>query len=640
MILFEKVYPTKVKDIKIKDDFWSKIQTLIIDKAIPYQQKVLRDEIPGIEKSHAIANFRIAAGMEEGTFYGTVFQDSDVAKWLEGAAYALSVKENKELEHCVDEMIKIIASAQEEDGYLDTYFSVKEPEHKWQNLQECHELYCAGHMMEAAAAYYNETGKEQLLHVAERLADHLERRFGVEKERGIPGHQEVEVGLMRLYKATGKEKYKKLASYFIEERGKNKDYFCEEKRRRGWDYFGMDPEDREYSQCFAPVREQREAVGHSVRAVYMYMAMADLALETKDVSLYEACRRLWDNIVYKKMYITGGIGSTAKGEAFSVDYDLPNDTAYAETCAAVAMVMFAKRMLDIEADGCYADIMEKELYNGILSGMQLDGEAFFYVNPLEVVQGISGKAYGYEHVLPKRAKWYACACCPPNVVRLMASVGTYSWTEKKGIIYSHLYMGQTAHLKQADIEVKSGMPWHGDVVYAVKSKSTDSFIFAVRIPQYAENLRVWINGEELEISDKIRKGYLYLKKEWGQQEQVHVQFDIRTKRIYSNPRVRANAGCVAFTRGPIVYCFESEKPEDVLQMYRIPCTGKINEEWRADGVLKDLLLLKIESSRLKEQEKLYSEKKAEKQFTMLTAIPYFSWGNRNAGNMRVWMVEE
>ena len=359
MKAFEKAYQMKVRDIKIKDDFWSKIQNLIIEEAIPYQEKVLNDEIPGIEKSHAIANYRIAAGFEEGEFYGMVFQDSDVAKWLEGVAYSLSVTENKELERRADEVIDIIAQAQEEDGYLDTYFLLKEPDHKWQNLQECHELYCAGHLMEAAVAYYNETGKTRLLEVVKRLADHIDARFGQDKEHGIPGHQEIEVGLLRLYNATGIEKYRNLASYFIEERGQNPDYFREEREKRGWIHFDMDPEDREYSQCHAPVREQNEAVGHSVRAVYMYMAMADLAMEMQDESLYEACRRLWDNIVNKRMYITGGIGSTSEGEAFTLDYDLPNDSIYAETCASIAMVMFAKRMLDIEADGQYSDIMER-----------------------------------------------------------------------------------------------------------------------------------------------------------------------------------------------------------------------------------------------------------------------------------------
>ncbi len=639
MKAFEKAYQMKVRDIKIKDDFWSKIQNLIIEEAIPYQEKVLNDEIPGIEKSHAIANYRIAAGLEEGEFYGMVFQDSDVAKWLEGVAYSLSVTENKELERRADEVIDIIAQAQEEDGYLDTYFLLKEPDHKWQNLQECHELYCAGHLMEAAVAYYNETGKTRLLEVVKRLADHIDARFGQDKEHGIPGHQEIEVGLLRLYNATGIEKYRNLASYFIEERGQNPDYFREEREKRGWIHFDMDPEDREYSQCHAPVREQNEAVGHSVRAVYMYMAMADLAMEMQDESLYEACRRLWDNIVNKRMYITGGIGSTSEGEAFTLDYDLPNDSIYAETCASIAMVMFAKRMLDIEADGQYSDIMERELYNGILSGLQLDGKGFFYVNPLEVVKGVSGEQFGYKHVLPRRPRWYACACCPPNVVRLVTSLGTYAWSEKEDAIYSHIYLGQNVSLNKADIQVESRYPWKGDVCYTVSPKTKDKFTIAIHIPKHAQNLIVTLNGTTVDIEGKMIKGYLYLQREWAEGDKIHIQFDMKTRRVYANPKVRANAGCVAFMRGPVVYCFEQADQKELLQTYRIPSDANMREYLCDSGELEGMMLLEIEGYRLKEQEDLYSEEQAERENVRMTAIPYFAWGNREEGDMRVWMVE-
>lgn len=639
MRTFESIYQTKVSDIEVKDAFWSKIQNLIIEEAIPYQEKVLKDEIPGIEKSHAIANFKNAAGQGEDGFYGVVFQDSDVVKWLEGVAYALSVRSNPELEKRADEVIECIASAQEEDGYLDTYFLLKEPEHKWQNLQECHELYCAGHLMEAAAAYYNETGKTSLLKVAERLADHIEERFGPGRVQGIPGHQEIEVGLIKLYKATGAEKYLRLASWFIEERGKNPDYFLEEKKKRGWIHFGMDPEDREYSQCHAPVREQDKAVGHSVRAVYMYMAMADLAMEMKDESMYDACRRLWDNIVNKRMYITGGIGSTAEGEAFTLDYDLPNDTAYAETCASIAMVMFAKRMLDIEAHGQYADIMERELYNGILSGMQLDGKAFFYVNPLEVVQGVSGKQAGYKHVLPRRPKWYTCACCPPNIVRLMTSLGTYAWSEKEDIIYSHLYLGQAADLKKAEIHVESRYPWEGDVCYTVYPKAKKNFTLAIHIPDYIEEFTLLVNGSRADAADKIEKGYLYLRREWMEGDTARIQFDLKIRRVYANPEVRADTGCAAFLRGPVVYCFETVDQEGPLHAYRIPCDAEVKAYTCSSGILNGMVLLKADGLHMKGWDSLYSETKPFAEKVRLTAVPYFAWGNREEGDMRVWMPE-
>lgn len=425
--------------IKIKDPFWGRMQKLVTDIVIPFQERVLRDEEPGVEKSHAIENFKIAAGLSEGEFYGMVFQDSDVAKWLEGVAYSLILKPDSELEKRADEIIGIIAKAQQPDGYLNTYFTIKEPEHRWQNLLECHELYCAGHMMEAAVAYYEATGKEKLLNVMENMAGHIISRFGPEKTTGIPGHQEIEIGLMRMYHATGNELYKQQARYFLEERGKNPDFFVEEAKKRDWKHFGMVPENTKYNQSHATIYEQTEAVGHSVRAVYMYTAMADLAATEQDEKLFSACECIWDNMTQKKMYLTAGIGSTVEGEAFTKEYELPNDMAYAETCASIGLVFFAKQMLRMQKDGKYADVMERALYNGIISGMQLDGKRFFYVNPLEVNPGVSGEIFGYKHVIPERPGWYACACCPPNLVRMVTSLGKYTWDEDENTIYSHLF---------------------------------------------------------------------------------------------------------------------------------------------------------------------------------------------------------
>lgn len=331
-----------VKQVHIKDDFWSEIQNRIINVVIPFQEHVLNDEVEGVAKSHAIENFRIAAGLSTGEFYGMVFQDSDVAKWLEAVAYSLVVHPDAELEKRADEVIETIEKAQQEDGYLNTYFTIKEPEHRWQNLQECHELYCAGHMMEAAVAYYDATGKDKLLKVMERMADHIDRRFGPDKITGIPGHQEVEIGLMRLYHTTGEERYCNLAEYFINERGKNPNFFYEESQKRGWTHFGIDPKDTVYNQSFATVYDQKEAVGHSVRAVYMYTAMADIAGTTGDERLYQACVDLWKNMTEKRMYLTAGIGSTGELEAFTKDYDLPNDMVYAETCASIGLIFFCK----------------------------------------------------------------------------------------------------------------------------------------------------------------------------------------------------------------------------------------------------------------------------------------------------------
>lgn len=629
-----------VKQMKIKDDFWSRIQNIVIDTVIPYQEKILNDEIPGVEKSHAFKNFKIAAGIEKGDFYGMVFQDSDVAKWLEGAAYSLSIKTDSQLEQRVDEIIDMIEKAQQPDGYLNTYFTLKEPEHRWQNLQECHELYCAGHMMEAAVAYYEVTGKRKLLQIMERMADHIDSRFGINKKRGIPGHQEVEIGLMKLYHSTGKDKYLKLAQFFIDERGQYPDYFLKEKEKRGWVHFNMDPMDAHYAQFHAPVRDQEAAVGHSVRAVYMYTAMADIAGQTGDRTLYEACIRLWDNIANKKMYITGGIGSTAHGEAFTIDYDLPNDSIYAETCASIGFIFFTKHMLDIHPSTKYADVLEQVLYNGVISGMQLDGQNFFYVNPLEVVPKVSGELPGFKHVLPQRPSWYACACCPPNLSRFLASLGAYAWSEKDNTIYSHLFIGGKVTLKNADITLTTKYPWEGFMHYRIQSKNRFEFEIALRIPAWSQDFEVKVNGKKVDTFGKIRDGYLYIKRNWGENDYIDFMFKVVTRRVYSNTAVRANAGCVAYMRGPFVYCFEGVDNGEELSALRIPRMAPVTKEQVKAGPLNGLILLKLKGIRLESENTLYSMEPPVEKETTITAIPYFAWGNRGLNAMRVWMFEK
>ncbi len=627
-------------NVKIKDNFWSPIQNLMIDKVIPYQEEILNDKVPGVEKSHAISNFKIAAGMEEGEFYGMVFQDSDVAKWLEGVADSLAVKPDADLERRADEVIEIIEKAQQEDGYLNTYFTIKEPEHRWQNLQECHELYCAGHMMEAAAAYYETTGKDRLLRVMMRMADHIEEKFEKELEHGIPGHQEIEIGLMKLYHVTGEEKYLRRALSFIEERGKNPDYFVEESKKRGWVHFGADPEDREYNQVHATVYEQDKAVGHSVRAVYMYTAMADLAGTLGNEKLYGACEKLWDNMTKQRMYLTGGIGSTAEGEAFTVDYHLPADSIYAETCASIGLIFFARQMLEAKPKGIYADVMERAFYNGTISGMQLDGTKFFYVNPLEVNPGVSGNVPGYRHVLPQRPGWYRCACCPPNLVRLVTSLGKYVWTEKEDIIYSHMLMGQEAELRKARVRAESEYPWNGRITYHIEARTEEAFTMAFFIPFHARNLAILLNGEEVNGQGIWKEGYWHLTKQWGKEEKLEIRFDMPVRRIYANQKVRDCAGCVALMRGPVVYCFEEADNGGGLQSLRVAKSLEEEIDTCQDGVLKGKYLLKVNGYRCTGGEDLYTEERPHMEKTRLTAVPYYAWGNRGIGQMRVWMLED
>ena len=629
-----------LKNVQVQDGFWKPMQDLIIETVIPYQEKILNDEIPGVEKSHALANFRIAAGMEKGEFYGMVFQDSDVAKWLEAVAYSLVVHPDAELEKRADEVIETIEKAQQEDGYLNTYFTIKEPEHRWQNLQECHELYCAGHMMEAAVAYYDATGKDKLLKVMERMADHIDRRFGPDKITGIPGHQEVEIGLMRLYHTTGEERYCNLAEYFINERGKNPNFFYEESQKRGWTHFGIDPKDTVYNQSFATVYDQKEAVGHSVRAVYMYTAMADIAGTTGDERLYQACVDLWKNMTEKRMYLTAGIGSTGELEAFTKDYDLPNDMVYAETCASIGLIFFAKQMLELEADGKYADVMERAFYNGTISGMQADGKRFFYVNPLEVNPGISGVVPGYKHVLPERPGWYACACCPPNLVRLITSLGKYVWDETDDTIFSHMFVGQKAELEKADIDVESSYPWEGKVIYHIHSKKEEEYTLAIHIPGYLKDICVKVNGEQIEWKKFMKNGYLYLTRKWGE-SQVEILFDLEVRKVYANKNVREDAGKVALMRGPFVYCFEGVDNGNDLQAMCIDADTQAETFVGKEGVLKDKVCIHVQGYEdERESDALYSEEKPDYQPHELTAIPYYLWGNRGVNQMRVWMLEK
>lgn len=630
----------RLSNTNIKDEFWTSYQHLIVNSVIPYQEQILEDKIPGVEKSHAIANFRIAAGHEEGEFYGMVFQDSDVAKWLEGVAYSLVVMPNQELENRADEIIDLIEKAQQPDGYLNTYFTIKEPEHRWQNLHECHELYCAGHMMEAASAYYEATGKDKLLKVMEKMADHIASVFGADKRSGVPGHQEIEIGLMSMYHMTGDQKYLELAQFFIDERGKNPNFFKEEKEKRGWVYFNLDPDDTYYNQSYVPVREQKEAVGHSVRAVYMYTAMADIAAKTRDVSLINACDTIWDNITQKKMYITGGIGSTVDGEAFTIDYDLPNDTVYAETCASIGLVFFAKKMLDLHPSNKYADVMEKALYNGVIGGMQMDGKKFFYVNPLEVNPGISGKLHGYKHVLPERPSWYACACCPPNVVRLVMSLGKYVWSESENTIYSHLYIGGKASFSKADILVDSNYPWDGKVAYTVIPNEDKSiFTIAIRIPEYAKNTQIKINDEEILLEELVNEGYAYISREWKQEDRIDLLIDMPVRRVRTNSSVRDNVGTVALVRGPIVYTFEGVDNGEKLQELRIPKEAEFKTCVEKEGLLKGKTVLKFTGKRVYSSDVLYSEEEMNVVPTEMKAIPYFTWGNRGLNQMKVWMLE-
>lgn len=635
-----------VLDFNINDEFWNNYEKLVNKVVIPYQEKVLKDEVPGIEKSHAIDNFKAAAqvvqnGKCDDEFYGMVFQDSDVAKWLEAAAYSLSKYPDEEMERRCDEVIDLIGKAQYPDGYLDTYFTVKEPDKKWTNLHEAHELYCEGHMIEAAVAYAECLHKTKLLEIMCRTADNIYDHFITKGAEGYPGHPEIELALMRLYRCTNNEKYKELAQHFIDARGVDSDYFIKEREKCGWTVWGGDPHNKEYGQNHEPVRQQKKAAGHAVRAVYLYTGMADVARETNDGELKNACKTLWDNITKCRMYITGGIGSEVDGEAFSTDYHLPNDTVYSETCASIGLIFFAKKMLDMEKSNVYGDTMERALYNCVLAGMQLDGKRFFYVNPLEVIPGISGEVVNEKHVLPERPQWFACACCPPNVARLISSIGKYAWSVEGNAVYSHLYIGGSLDLSEnikGKIEVETGYPYDKVVKYKMKPEdSTMDMTLAIRIPSWSKGTKILYNGTEIEYTDK--DGYAYISEHFAEEDEISLILDMKAEFNFANPKVSSDDGKVAISYGPLVYCAEGvDNGGSVLDLSILMDSDLHVSEFKKDklGGIKEIT---VEGYKAKFTDELYSKKRPEYEKCTITLVPYYTWGNRGLNEMRVWIPE-
>ncbi|HPT77975.1 MAG TPA: glycoside hydrolase family 127 protein [Candidatus Atribacteria bacterium] len=638
-----------LKDIKINSGFWSGYIDLVLDKVIPYQWDALNDRVADAAPSHAIRNIRIAAGLEEGEFHGMVFQDSDVAKWLEAVGYSLAVRPDERLEQLADEVIDLLEKAQQPDGYLNTYYTIKEPGKRWTNLWECHELYCAGHLIEAGVAYYGSTGKDRLLKIVCRLADHIDSVFGPEegKLRGYPGHQEIELALVKLYRMTGEQRYLRLAKFFIDERGREPYYFDIEYEKRGgrnhWSGNAHPSGSREYNQYHRPVRQQDKSVGHAVRAVYMYSAMADIAAETGDEELLDACRTLFDNITKKQMYITGGIGSTRHGEAFTFDYDLPNDTVYQETCASIGLIFFARRMLDIEKKGVYADVMERALYNSVLSGMALDGRSFFYCNPMEVWPEASMKNPDRNHIKPVRQKWYGCACCPPNIARFIASLGRYIYSVGPETIYVHLYAGSEVKTGlgggEVALEQETQYPWDGRISINISKAEDQRFVLALRKPGWCTQASLRINGEECSVGSRLKDRYIYIDRVWSQGDRVDLYLDMEPVLVQAHPRLRYNAGKVAIQRGPIVYCLEQCDNGENLAALSIPAETRLETVYDS-GFLGGAVLIKCQGYRTNEDvwgEDLYSRLRIDERPVTIRAVPYFMWGNREPGEMLVWI---
>ena len=629
----------ELENTKINDKFWNEKLDLVRKEVIPYQYEALHDRIENAEKSYCIENFKKAAeavkaikeggelpvypadkwcydenNCDPGAFHGWVFQDSDIYKWLEAVSYSLVNSPDEALQKKAEECIDLICSAQLENGYLDTLYIINNRDAVFSNLKDFHELYCFGHLAEAATAYYKATGKTKLLDAACRYADLICDTFGEDKIKGYPGHEIAEMALVKLFDATGKNKYLETAKFFINERGKKPYYYDKVLGRE------TKEDNYHYNQAHKEPRKQTEAVGHAVRGVYLYSAMADIAKRAGDEELYCACCKLFENIESKKMYITGGIGATVDGEAFSFNYDLPNDLAYSETCASIGLIFFARRMLEISPDAHIADVIERALYNTVLSSMAEDGKSFFYVNPLEVLPEASHKDSRKRHIKPVRQKWFSCACCPPNLARLISSLGEYCLTESDDTVYVHQYIGGSFKTKNADIIINSDYLASGKVKIEINAE--ENINLALRIPSWCKNF-------SFSKDYKMQNGYAVF--DICERDRIEAEFELKPRLIKCSNKVRENIGKAAISRGPFIYCLEEADNGKNLHLLSI---NKNTDFEIKDGCILADGFREAESI----SDTLYSDyRESEEKPVKLLFAPYYTWGNRGENEMSVYI---
>jgi len=615
--------------VKIADDFWSPRLKTNREQSLPHN-------FEWCEKTGRISNFDKAA-KKEGKFQGIFFNDSDLYKVLEGASYSLSTHPDPALDKQVDETIARIAAAQQGDGYLNTYYTLVEPDKRWSNLPVRHELYCAGHMFEAAVAHFRATGKRTFLDVACRYADYIDTIFGpAPKRNGVPGHEEIELALVKLYQVTGNEKYFKLAKFFVDMRGRPEG-------RMRWDdkekkLVPSNKTDGPYNQDHLPIVEQDEPVGHAVRAMYIYSGATDVAASTGEKGYIDALGRLFANTVLRKMYVTGAIGSTSHGEAFGKNYELPNQTAYCETCASIGMALWNYRMNLLHGDARYADVVERVVYNGFLAGVHMEGKLFFYVNPLA--------SRGNHH----RQPFFDCACCPTNVVRFLPSLSGYFYAVNDAGVSVNLYAASTAQvdLKAGKVRLaqQTRYPWEGAVAISVEPQKEAAFEIRLRIPQWAmgdstaEDLYQFKQPPGKDVTLKVnsqaqalnmQKGYAVISRTWKSGDKIELDLPMSVRRVYAHPSVEADVGRVALQRGPIVYCVEAVDNGPSLKHVYLPAGAELTAEHRGD-LLGGLTVIKAAGMK--------RTLDGEDQKVDLLAVPYYAWDHRQAGEMMVWLPED
>ena len=608
-----------IRDVKINDNFWLPKIKLVQDVTIRYA-------FDKCDKEGRMQNFLVAGGKKKGTYKGKMpFDDTDLYKIIEGASYSLISNPNPELDAYIDSIVAIIKIGQESDGYLTTWFTinrqkppaswVKPSTNRWENIESSHELYNSGHLFEAAAAHYWATGKRNFLDIAIKNADLLVNNFGPDKLHKPPGHQIVETGLIKLYHITHNEQYLQLAKFFLDLRGDSTTHKL----------YG------EYSQDHLPVTKQTKAVGHAVRALYMYAGMTDIAAIYKDRDYLNAVNELWKNMVNKKMYITGGLGSRHDGESFGDDYELPNLTAYNETCAAIASVFWNQRLFQLTGDSKYYDIIERTLYNGLISGISLDGKKFFYPNPTEA----DGK-YEFNMGACTRQSWFDCSCCPTNLIRFIPSIPGLIYAANKDSLYINLFITNSAEVsidgEQMEIAQQSDYPWNGQVNISINPERTKKFTLKIRIPGWAQNEAVpgdlysYLNNEQVKIllnvngkaeSLKLNKGYAEISRKWNEGDKVELNLPMSIHKVIANEQVKDDSNKVAFEHGPMVYCAE-----------------EIDNKQISDISIPDNLTANIKEKTILSNKVIAIEGKVNnKEFAL---IPYYLWSNREIGKMKVW----
>jgi len=610
---FVRLRPLSLDAVTIDDTFWAPRRRVNHAVTLPEQYAQL-------EQTGRLHNLRRAAGQEQGAFEGRFFNDSDVYKWLEAAAWVLATERDERLQAQVDDLIALIAAAQDADGYLDTYFTFARVPERWTDLAVMHELYCAGHLIQAAVAHHRARGRRDLLDVAVRLADHIVATFNPMGRQGADGHPEIEMALVELSRDTGDERYRHQAQFFVDQRGQHPPTIS----------------GKEYHQDHAPVRAQHEVVGHAVRALYLYAGMTDLYAETGEQALWEALDTLWRNLQGRKIYITGGAGARHEGEAFGDDYELPNRRAYAETCAAIAHVMWAWRLLLVTGEACYGDALETALYNGVLSGISLDGETYFYENPL---------ADRGNH---RRQPWFGTACCPPNVARLLASLPGYVYTTSDKGLWVHLYATGTATAALTDVGVvtlrqQTNYPWDGEITLTIDPPDVALFSLFLRVPKWAEGASVTVNDEV--IGAPVRPGhYMEIRRQWAQGDVIRLTLPLAVRLLSSHPYVINNRDRVALVRGPLVYCVEAADHPGVDPWDLVLSTDAAWRVEREPDLLGGIMVLRTEDARARVDDgwegqlyRSFDTPSAATTRVPLTAIPYYVWANRDAGPMQVWL---